>query len=187
MRNFFKQKNTCRFWDTDTSLGHFNICSFTMLGQLQLSWALGYFKGQILSRDFRPDFKSRLNIINKILNNDRSEILITPCYRGWAGEFFHTKNFFIKFFLIFFQNQFIFCLTLLNYKSYLPVTYFNSKFIVIIFHHKFWKSSQLSADKSVFNPLTSDYPTLRYIRITGKAFTHKKCQKSSITGLLAKK
>ena len=80
------------------------------------------------------------------------------------ANFFIRKIVLSNFFLIFFQNQFIFCLTLLNFKSYLPVTYFNSTFIVIIFHHKFWKSSQLSADKSVFNPLTSDYPTLRYIR-----------------------
>ena len=47
-------------------------------------------------------------------------------------------NFFIqkKFFFIFFQNQFINRSTLLNFKSYLPVTYFNSKFIVKIFHHR---------------------------------------------------
>ena len=80
------------FRDTDTSLGHFNTCSFTMLGQLQLSWALGYFKGQILSRDIRPDFWARLNLINKI----------KPCYRGWADEFFHTLFLVQKFFLLHF-------------------------------------------------------------------------------------
>ena len=53
------------------------------------------------------------------------------------ANFFIRKIFLSNFFLDFFQNQFIFCLTLLNFKSYLPVTYFNSKFIVIIFHHKF--------------------------------------------------
>ena len=33
------------FRDTLNWLGHFAVCSFSMLGQLQLSWAQGHFKG----------------------------------------------------------------------------------------------------------------------------------------------
>ena len=47
-------------------------------------------------------------------------------------------NFFIQkiFFLIFFSKINHISLDTLNFESYLRVTYFNSKFIVIIFHHR---------------------------------------------------
>ena len=57
-----------------------------------------------------------------------------------SRRIFSYKNFFC----FFFQKSIIFRETLWNFESYLRVTYSNSKFIEIIFHHRwhFWKLSK---------------------------------------------